>query len=418
MPSDENGGDVQVLKVLGVENRAQRRTRKLVFWLLSALVLAALGYAGFHFYRKRALQQRPQYQSEKASRRDVQVIVSATGTLKGQNTVEVGAEVSGRVAQVYVDFNDRVTKGQLLLEIDPEQARASVDEARARVAEADAAIKQAAASLLEARQNAARAEQQVTQGLVSQKELEALRAAFARAEASSESAKASALMARATHKSQVSRLEKTRIVSPISGVVLARLVEPGQTVNAGMTTPVLFKLAEDLRRMSLYVYVDEADIGRTREGQSASFTVDAYPDKTFASKVISLRNEPKEEQNVVSYEAVLAVDNDALLLRPGMTGTATIIADLRAAVLTVPNAALRFTPPVMVTRDGPQTPRGRGVWLAPERESSAASGEPEPKPRFVALKTGASDGQSTEVIGGNLREGARVLTDVIEEKKR
>jgi HlyD family secretion protein len=407
MPSDQSSAEREVLKALGVESRARMRLRRLSVVTALVLALSALASGGLHFYRQRALMQKPRYQSEAVLRTDIQVVVSATGTLKGQNTVEVGAEVSGRVADVHVDFNDRVTKGQLLLEIDPEQARAVVDEARARVAEADAAIKQAEASLLEARQNATRAEQQIKQGLVSQKEVESLRAALARAEASLDSAKASALMARATLKSQVSRLEKTRIISPISGVVLARLVEPGQTVNAGMTTPVLFKLAEDLRRMSLYVYVDEADIGRTREGQAATFTVDAYPDKAFPSKVVSLRNEPKEEQNVVSYEAVLAVDNDALLLRPGMTATATIVADRRAGVLTVPNAALRFTPPLLAARDGPQKPRGRGVFTLAGEE-----------PRFVALKTGASDGRNTEVISGELRAGTRVLVDVIEEKKR
>jgi len=414
MPSDESGADMEVMRVLGVESRARRRVRQLLWWLLLPLALGALGYGGVHLYRRRALQRRPHYQSEKVLRTDIQVVVSATGTLKGQNTVEVGAEVSGRVAAVHVDFNDHVKQGQLLLEIDPEQARAAVEEARARVAEADAAIKQAAASLLEARQNAARAEQQAAEGLVSQKELEGLRAALARASASSDSAKASALMARATLKSQTSRLEKTRIVSPINGVVLARLVEPGQTVNAGMTTPVLFKLAEDLRRMSLYVYIDEADIGRTREGQSASFTVDAYPDKTFPSKVISLRNEPKEEQNVVSYEAVLAVDNNALLLRPGMTATATIVADRRKDVLAVPNAALRFTPPNNAARRGSQKPSGRGVWTL----DGQAAGDQEPEPRFIPLKTGASDGRNTEVVAGALRAGTPVLVDLIEEKKK
>lgn len=406
MPSDESSGDVEVLKALGMESRAKRRVRLFVVILSIAAALGALAYAGFRFYQQRELARRPRFQSEVVARGDVQVMVSATGTLKGQNTVEVGAEVSGRVASVLVDFNDHVEKGQLLLEIDPEQARAAVEEARARVAEADASIKQAQASLLEARQNAARGEQQLAQGLVSQKELEGLRAALARAEASTDSAKASAQMARATLKSQSSRLEKTRIVSPIRGVVLARLVEPGQTVNAGMTTPVLFKLAEDLRRMSLYVYIDEADVGRSREGQSASFTVDAYPDKVFPSKLVSLHNEPKEEQNVVSYEAVLAVDNDALLLRPGMTATATIVADRRASVLTVPNAALRFTPPAS-SRGGPAKPRGRGVWTMAGEE-----------PRFIPLKTGASDGRLTEVVSGELREGMRVLVDVIEEKKK
>jgi HlyD family secretion protein len=219
---------------------------------------------------------------------------------------------------------------------------------------------------------------------------------------------------RATLKSQVSRLDKTRIVSPIDGIVLSRLVEPGQTVTAGFQTPVLFKLAEDLRRMSLYVYVDEADIGRTREGQAASFTVDAYPDKVFPSKVLSLRNEPREDQNVVTYEAVLAVDNGELLLRPGMTATATIVAELRKGVLSVPNAALRFTPPSLA-REQAQKPRGRGVWML--SAPAGARGE-EPAPRFVPLKTGASDGQRSEVLSGALRAGDELLVDVIEEKKR
>ncbi|HEX6240862.1 MAG TPA: efflux RND transporter periplasmic adaptor subunit [Polyangiales bacterium] len=407
MAREDGSGDPEVMRTLGADGPLQRRVRMLALWLGLVLGVVALGFFGNRWYQARERAKQPRYVTEPAARADVQVIVSATGTLKGQNTVEVGAEVSGRVAKVYADFNDRVTQGQLLLEIDPEQARASVDEARARVAEADAATKQAQASLQEARQNAARGEQQAAQGLVSQKELEAVRAALARGEASVDSAKASAQMARATLKSQVSRLEKTRILSPISGVVLARLVEPGQTVNAGMTTPVLFKLAEDLRRMSLYVYIDEADVGRTREGQPASFTVDAYPDKVFPSKLISLRNEPKEDQNVVSYEAVLAVDNDALLLRPGMTATATIVADKRSQVLTVPNAALRFTPPSRGREPAGKQPQGRGVWT---QEGDT--------PRFIPLKTGASDGQRSEVIGGKLEPGTRLLVDVVEEKKK
>jgi HlyD family secretion protein len=395
------------MRALDADAPLQRRTRAVLLWLGLLLSVLAVGFGGMRWYKARELSRRPRYVSEPVTRADIQVIVSATGTLKGQNTVEVGAEVSGRVSTVHVDFNDRVAKGQLLLEIDPEQARATVDEARARVAEADAATKQAEASLLEARQNAARGEQQAKQGLVSQKELEAVRAALARGEASLDSAKATAQMSRATLKSQVSRLEKTRIVSPISGVVLARLVEPGQTVNAGMTTPVLFKLAEDLRRMNLYVYIDEADVGRTREGQRASFTVDAYPDKEFPSRLLSLRNEPKEDQNVVSYEAVLAVDNDALLLRPGMTATATIVADVRPQVLSVPNAALRFRPPSDGREPPGKQPQGRGVWTL--------DGE---TPRFIPLKTGASDGQRSEVVSGKLEVGTKVLVDVIEEKKK
>lgn len=378
----------------------------MVWTLIGAAVLGGLGFGARRYWEQRALANKPRFEGEKVELRDIQVVVSATGTVKGQNTVEVGAEVSGRVSKVLVDFNDHVTVGQVLAEIDPEQLKASVDEARARVAEADAATKQARATQIEARQAAERAKQQVAQGLVSQKEVEAAEATLARAEASAESAAASAQLVRATLKSQASRLDKTRIVSPIDGIVLSRLVEPGQTVTAGFQTPVLFKLAEDLRRMSLFVYVDEADIGRTREGQSATFTVDAYPDKVFPSKVVSLRNEPKEDQNVVTYEAVLAVDNSDLLLRPGMTATATIVAEVRKGALAVPNAALRFTPPNL-PREEVQQSRRRGVWL---RGTD--------KPTFQPIKTGVSDGQWSEVTSGKLKPGTEVLVDVIEEKKR
>lgn len=414
MSQDQRRADPDVVETLGVQSRARRRRAKLA-WTAGAILLLGLAvYGVVHYLGQRARARQPRFQTEQASVGDIQVVVSATGTLKGQNTVEVGAEVSGRISQVHVDFNDRVTRGQVLAEIDPEQLQAAVDEARARVAEADAATKQAKATLVEGRQNADRAAQQSAQGLVSQKELEAARAALARAQAAAESAAANAQLARATLKSQASRLDKTRILSPIDGIVLSRLVEPGQTVTAGFQTPVLFKLAEDLRRMSLYVYVDEADIGRTREGQAASFTVDAYPDRVFPSKVLSLRNEPKEEQNVVTYEAVLAVDNAELLLRPGMTATATIVAEQRKGVLSVPNAALRFTPPNL-PREEAQRPRARGVWTLP---AQGGGGADEPKPRFVPIKTGASDGRRSEVLSGAVRAGDELLVDVIEEAKR
>jgi HlyD family secretion protein len=415
MSQDQRHADLEVMKILGVESSGRRRAAKLAWTAGTVAFIALAAYGVIQYLGQRARAREPKYQTEAVTIGDIQVVVSATGTLKGQNTVEVGAEVSGRLSKVYVDFNDHVTPGQLLAEIDPEQLKAAVDEAQARVAEADAATKQAKATLLESRQNADRAAQQAEQGLVSQKELEAAKAALARAQASAESAAANAQVARATLKSQASRLDKTRIVSPIDGIVLSRLVEPGQTVTAGFQTPVLFKLAEDLRRMSLYVYVDEADIGRTREGQSASFTVDAYPDKVFPSKLLSLRNEPKEDQNVVTYEAVLAVDNGELLLRPGMTATATIVADLRKQVLSVPNAALRFTPPNL-PREETLKPRGRGVWVP--AKAGAEKAEKDRQPRFVPLKTGASDGRRSEVLSGALRAGNEVLVDVIEEKKK
>jgi HlyD family secretion protein len=402
-------GDPEVIKTLGIGKGATARR-----WILRGLVavlLVAVAFAfALRFVRSRAESAAPKFKTAAAARGDIHVTITATGTLKGLNTVEVGAEVSGKVLKVNADFNDRVKKGQVLAEIDPEQQRAAVDESSARVSEADAAIRQAKATLVEARQSAARAELQVREGVASQKELETAKAAEARAEAALASASAGAIVARASLKSARSRLEKTTILSPIDGVVLARLIEPGQTVTAGFQTPVLFKLAEDLRRMSLHVFVDEADVGRAREGQGASFTVDAYPERVFPSKVTSLRNEPKTEQNVVTYEAVLAVDNADLLLRPGMTATATIIAEVREGVLTVPNAALRFTPPSERPRQGFGPPQPTGPSAAGPRVWVQRGAAPE----AISVKIGASDGRVTEILSGDLTEGTEVLVDVAE----
>lgn len=402
----EAAGDPEVMKTLGMgaSDRSRRRRWGWALGFLLVLVPAVFGVS--RFLEQRRVAARPRYEQGKVVRGDIQVSVSATGTLKGRSTVEVGAEVSGRVTEVLVDYNDKVQKGQLLAVIDPERSRAAVDESVARVRESDAAIRQAKATLTEARQTRDRAQLQAKQGLVSQKELEASDAALERAEATLASAEASSTVARATLGSQRSLLDKTRIVSPIDGIVLSRSIEPGQTVTAGFTTPILFKLTEDLRRMELLVYVDEADVGRTHEGQKASFTVDAYPDKSFPSKVLSLRNEPKEENNVVTYEALLQVDNSELLLRPGMTATATIVADVRTNVLSVPNAALRFAPSKLEP-DQAAKPGERRVWTL-----TTVKGEPTPQP--VPVKTGVSDGRSTEVRDSTLREGAPVITDAIE----
>jgi HlyD family secretion protein len=399
------GADPEVMKTLGLGEHGRSRGRR---WLWAVGVLVLLLGAGFavqRFLQQRALAARPRYEQGKVTRSDIQVSVSATGTLKGRSTVEVGAEVSGRVTEVRVDYNDKVSKGQLLAVIDPERSQASVDESVARVRESDATIRQAKATLTEARQTRERAVLQAQQGLVSQKDVEASEAALERAEATLLSAQASATVARATLGSQRSLLDKTRIISPIDGIVLSRSIEPGQTVTAGFTTPILFKLTEDLRRMELLVYVDEADIGRAREGQSASFTVDAYPDKTFPSKVLSLRNEPKEEANVVTYEAVLQVDNSELLLRPGMTATATIVADVRKAVLGVPNAALRFAP-AQIDPSQVAKPGQRRVWQLREQ-----AGEQKVEP--VVVKTGVSDGRLTELRESQLKEGDLVITDAV-----
>jgi len=290
-----------VRKVIGATARPRW---KRVVWILAAV--AAVMVVVFLVVRARrgaAANAGPAFELAEVKRSEVKVTVTATGTLQAVTTVEVGAEVTGKVLTVRVDANDLVKKGQVLAEIDPEQLRAAVDEASAQVMSASAAIRLAKATKTETGLAAERARQQAAEQLISQRDLEAARAAAERAEASLQSATASATVANAGLKSAQSRLSKTTILSPIDGIVLSRLVEPGATVTAGFTTPVLFKLAQDLTQMRLNVAIDESDIGRVREGLDATFTVDAYPDRTFPSKLYSLRNEPKTTSNACADRA-------------------------------------------------------------------------------------------------------------------
>lgn len=354
----------------------------------------------------------PAFDTIAVTRGDVRVTVTATGTLQAVTTVEVGAEVSGRLLSVRVDANDVVVKGQVLAEIDPQMIRAEVEQITAQVTAADAGVRQARATRVEAAQSVARARKLVAEGLLSAQDLESALAAAKRAVAGVESAAANAHLARASLKSARFKLEKTTIVSSIDGIVLSRLMEPGQTVTAGFQTPILFRLAQDLTQMRLNVDIDEADVSRVRDGAEASFTVEAYGARSFPSQVLSFHNDPKTSQNVVTYQAVLAVDNAGRLLRPGMTCTATITAETHRDVLVVPNAALRFAPPKASGGPGSGGDKKAGVegqdkqrvWIV--GAGGALVGVP--------VSVGASDGALTEITRGALAPGAMVVVDVRE----
>ncbi len=407
-PKTENAApDPEVAKTLGLGKKKRRWGR----WILIAIaVLAVAGVVLFVVRGKKA--EGAKFVEAAVERGDLQVTVTATGTIQGLSSVEVGAEVSGRVTKLYVDYNDHVEVGQVLAEIDPEQPQAAADQESARLAAAGANIQQAKATVEETRLSQERAEALAKEGLVSTRDLEAARAAYARAKAQLSSANADATVARASLKNASSKLKKTKIFSPVKGIVLSRSVELGQTVTAGFTTPILFKLIEDLTKMRLSVSIDEADVGRVREGLEASFTVDAFPERVFPSKVLSLRFEPKTASNVVSYEAILTVDNAELLLRPGMTASATIVAETKKDVLLVPNAALRFAPPKAggmgppAAQSGPII-EGPRVWTLPAGTI---------KPEAISVKTGATDGLRTEIVKGELSAGQKVITDTAETK--
>jgi len=403
------------------------RGHRLRKWLWRSMVLVLVGLAvgAFFFWRKTATHDPgPTYETQPVRRGNLRATVSATGTLSGMDMVEVGAEISGTIRKIHFDFNDKVKEGDLLCEIDPEQLAASRNQAVAKLSAARASHSSAEATAKETALEAERAQNMASEGLISDQQLQAALAAAERAQAAVKSASADIALSQASLKSSQTSLDKTKIRSPIDGIVLSRNVEAGQTVAASMTTPVLFVLAKDLKRMELTVAVDEADIGRVREDQKATFTVDAYPNRKFSAVLKSLRNLPTTTNNVVTYEAVLEVNNDDLALRPGMTATATIVTEERKNVLLAPNAALRFQP---LKPEASSSPGGFRLFGPPRRPrgGSRANGKPGGasgssvwvleggQPQRVAVKTGLSDGQSTELVKGP-KESTELVVDMLD----
>jgi len=355
--------------------------------------------------------------------------VTATGTLQPTNQVDVSSELSGTVRTVSADFNDIVKVGQELAKLDTSKLESAVLQSRAAVESARAKVEQAQASLAEAESQIARLQhvRELSGGKVpSQADIDTANAAVLRARADVASNKASVAQAQATLDGQLTDLGKASIKSPINGIVLVRNVEPGQTVASSLQAPVLFTLAEDLTRMELHVSVDEADVGQVKEGQSAAFTVDAWPERRFDAKVQQVRFGAVTLAGVVTYETVLEVDNSERLLRPGMTATAEITVNQLTNALLVPNAALRFVPPARA-----QAPQG-GLLnaLLPMRRFGARPTNEKPdakhtkvyvlaksRPQAVELVTGATDGTWTEVRSGELEADTPLVTDASAAKK-
>jgi HlyD family secretion protein len=400
------------------------RSRRVWRWLAVAAALVLLGATAAVFVSRGP--QEVGYQTAKVQRGDLTVIVTATGTLQPTNQVDVGSELSGIVKTVDVDFNDSVKVGQVLARLDTTKLEAQVVQSDAALKSAQARLREAEANAVEMHRKFEHAKELSTRQFISEEALVTAEAADKRAIASVESAKSQVDQARATLEVDRTNLGKAVIRSPIDGIVLARKVEPGQTVAATLQAPVLFTLAEDLTRMELHVDVDEADIGQVRPGERAAFTVDAYPGREFPSEVAQVRNAAKTVNGVVTYETVLRADNKALLLRPGMTGTAKITVNHLQNVTLVPNAALRFTPPApetvekrsFVSRLLPMPPRNRpGVPAATDRRHQRIWTLQDGKPVPVEVTVGPTDGRMTEIVGGTLQPGAEVITGAMQPAK-
>lgn len=392
MAETTDPGRRELTQVVAEEVSRRRRGRALMWGALAlALVGGAAAVIAFRGRGEPATAER--FVAEEVTTGRVVREVSATGHLEARGTVSVGAEISGRIASVEVDYNDRVRKGQVLARFDTTTLSAQDQQAHAGLRVAQTALREAEVAAKQAERDRARIVELFGRGMVSAAERDAAVSAADQATARVASAKAQISLQRASDALADTNLSRAEVRSPIDGVVIRRAVEPGATVAAALQAPELFQLAEDLTKMQVMAAIDEADVGLVKVGQAGRFTVDAFPDETFAGQLTELRNAPQMVQNVVTYEAVLEVDNPDLKLRPGMTASLRIVTAEEPAALKVPNAALRFTPP------GLEAARGgaRGVFV-----------DDGGSPRFVPLELGISDGAHTAVRGA-LEAGARVL---------
>lgn len=360
------------------------------------------------------------YVTQPVTRGDLTVIVTATGSVQPTNKVDVSSELSGTVRKVFVDYNSEVKAGDVLAELDTDKLMATLNSSRAKLAVAEAKVAEMQATVRETERDLARHNALVGTQAVSAREHDIAFAANERAIAALRSAKADVDVAKADMELNKTNLSKASIRSPINGVVLTRSVDPGQTVASTLQAPVLFSIAEDLKQMELQVDVDEADVGKVQVGQNATFGVDAFPARKFPATIRDLRYASETIQGVVTYKAILNIDNSELLLRPGMTATAEIkVTEVKDALL-VPNAALRYAPESTSTPNRRSLLQrilpGRPDFRAPSRREDAGlnrtiwlRNNDTPKP--VTITVGESDGRHTEVKSGELAVGQAVIVD-------
>ncbi|AWB47489.1 efflux RND transporter periplasmic adaptor subunit [Gemmobacter aquarius] len=358
------------------------------------------------------------YDSQPVIRGALTVTVTATGTVQPTTKVDLSSELSGTLVAVDADFNDRVTTGQTLARLDDTKTRAQVANATASVTAARARLRQAEATATETAETYKLQQQLEKRGITARRDFISTDAEFQRSQAAVEIARADLTVAEANLELAKADLENSVIRAPIDGIVLSRTAEVGQIVASSLNAPVLFTLAGDLSKMDLQVDIDEADIGRIAPGNEATFTVDAFPGRSFPARIAQVRYAPETTDNVVTYKAVLTVENPDGALRPGMTATATITVAKVADSLIVPNAALRYAPPqaaresrggsgllgLIMPRRGPSGPSvtadGKTVWVL-------RNGAPVAMP----VIPGESDGRQTAVTGEGLAEGDAAITD-------
>ncbi|HWP56576.1 MAG TPA: efflux RND transporter periplasmic adaptor subunit [Candidatus Acidoferrales bacterium] len=396
---------------------------------LASSVVALLGVG---FWRLGDGAKESPYIAVAVQRGDITQVVSATGTLQAVITVQVGTQVSGTIDKLYADFNSRVKAGEPVARIKQDKFKAAVDQARANLLAAQSNQAKAKVAVEDTKRTLARHRELMKRQLIAQSELDAAQTAYDAAVAQVEVNTAQVEQARAALNQATVDLENTIIRSPVDGIVISRNVDVGQTVAASLQSPVLFTIANDLSKMEVHTSVDEADVGKIWEGQDVSFTVDAFPTRRFRGKVFQVRNAPTTVQNVVTYNAVVRIDNKELLLKPGMTANVEFLVSRKENVLRLPNMALRFKPPEH-KQDAQeilrQANRAAGASRRRAGGGRSRSGEgrdgrwvrvyllKELRAEPVDIRVGITDGSYTEVVEGDVEEGSQVIIALSERGK-
>jgi len=382
-------------------------------YLVAGAVAVAILAAGVYLYLKST--PKPSYRMGKVERGTILSTVTATGTLNAVITVQVGTQVSGTIQKLFVDYNSVVKKGQPIAQIDPSIFTSQVQQSGGSYQSALANLAKARATLVDARRTMERNRQLVSDGVVSQSDFDSAETRFRETGAAVRAAEASVQQTLGAYRQAQTNLRYATIKSPVDGIVVSRNVDVGQTVAASFQTPTLFTIAQDLTKMQINTSVDEADIGKIQVGQPVVFSVDAYPESEFRGVVAQIRNAPVITQNVVTYDVIVTVDNEALKLKPGMTANVAVEVMKKKNVMKIPGAALRFKP-----RD----PRGESGARSAGRTGrpSGSAGQQvyvlrDRKPVPVSVKTGVSDDTFVELVSGNLREGQALIIEQVQKKQ-
>ncbi|API51799.1 efflux transporter periplasmic adaptor subunit [Rhizobium leguminosarum] len=412
----KTGAASDLAAVLAASGRQGKRSR----WrgrLIILLILIAAAAVAAYFYMGRG-QSELSYATQPVKRGDLTVLVTATGSVQPTEQVDISSELSGTVRDVNVDYNSTVKSGEVLALLDTNKLEADVKSSRAKLNSAKANVVKANADMQSASTSLERLKSLVRSNVSTQQSLDDASYKYDSAVAAKQINEAEVLASEADLQLAEVNLAKAKIISPIDGVILTRSVNPGATVAASLSAPILFTIAGDLKKMELQVDVDEADVGQIAVGQKAKFTVDAYPDRTFPAEIEQIRFASEVVNNVVTYKAVLSVDNADLLLRPGMTATADVTVEAVKDTLMVSNAALRYAP-AQAER------RGRGIFgiFGPPRQRNNNAGSAltgtqrrvwvlrNGRPAPVVIQVGSSDGQFSQVVSGDLKQDDALVID-------